>query len=451
MAVFFDDSLRVLAEIVRNELGSEELSNGVALRDTSGRLCFFASFDLPEEQRATLGESLTQGLGRYARVDRVIAGVNDFGAEDLLASHEAVSVPAGELSIRLIDRRLVGADWLRDPIGMVDGPPRIVFASLKGGVGRSTALSVAASHAASRGRRVLAIDLDLEAPGLGAMLLNRRTTPAFGMIDALVESALGPLDPSFLADLVGPSPLTDRGRIDVLPAFGLRSLQNPGDVLPKIARAYSESVGSDGSVSSVLDRVGMIVSVVSALQRYDLVLVDARAGLHETAASALLGLGAEILFFGLDETQTFQGYSALFGHMRRYAKSRAAEREWLDRVNIVHAKAPTDAELRADFSTRCGQMIAGADISGEPRFTTEVPIPNDFGNVPWDDSVSDAELGLVESQEFETIPVLYDKFFTNFSPHQKRDQILERIYRGAFGALLDHVEQIIDGPGETTP
>ena len=111
------------------------------------------------------------------------------------------------LRVRLLDRRLVGADWLLAPAKPSPPPPRFVFASIKGGVGRSTALAVAAADLASRGQRVLVIDLDLEAPGLGPMLLDDSTLPEFGTLDALVENGLSGLDNTFLRDLIGPSAL----------------------------------------------------------------------------------------------------------------------------------------------------------------------------------------------------------------------------------------------------
>lgn len=133
------------------------------------------------------------------------------------------------------------------------------------------------------------------------------------MIDALVEIGLDKLSDAFMADLVGPSALADRkGKIDVVPAFGRRSLKNPGEILGKISRAYAERVDHEGNVSTFLDKVGEITDYFSALERYDAILIDARAGLHETTASALPGLGAHVFLFGLDEPQTFHGYGALF-------------------------------------------------------------------------------------------------------------------------------------------
>jgi MinD-like ATPase involved in chromosome partitioning or flagellar assembly len=52
----------------------------------------------------------------------------------------------------------------------LDPPAVVTFYSLRGGVGRTTALVNAARMMASRGRRVVCIDMDLEAPGLSTLL-----------------------------------------------------------------------------------------------------------------------------------------------------------------------------------------------------------------------------------------------------------------------------------------
>ncbi len=224
----FDDSLRLLAEAILDELGSDALVKGAALRDTTGRLAYFVPYELDESLVEKVSSRLRDVLGPYARTDRVFADKDDFSTESVLADPTLAVVEASPHLVRLVDRRLAGADWLRAPSPPSEGPPRFVFASLKGGVGRSTALAVVASHLASRGKRVLAIDLDLEAPGLGWSMLSRETTPAFGMLDALVENGISGLDHLFIADMIGASALTHQiGRIDVIPAYGSRSLSIP--------------------------------------------------------------------------------------------------------------------------------------------------------------------------------------------------------------------------------
>jgi Mrp family chromosome partitioning ATPase len=102
--------------------------------------------------------------------------------------------------VRLVERRIVGQDWLQPPRDPIEGvPPITVFASHKGGVGRSTALAVSAAALSEKGFSVLVVDLDLEAPGLGEMLLNE--APKFGTLDYFVEDGLSNVDDSFFAIL----------------------------------------------------------------------------------------------------------------------------------------------------------------------------------------------------------------------------------------------------------
>ncbi len=447
MTTRFDDSLPILADLVADELGANVLESGVVLRDTSGRLAFFSASHLNDATIRRLSNRLSKALGVYARPDRIIAGSEDFGVADMLTDNSILRVDTGKFHVRLLDRRLVGADWLRAPAAFAPPPPRFVFASLKGGVGRTTALSVAAADIASQGRRVLAIDLDMEAPGLGAMLLDAGTLPEFGLIDALVEGNLSPLDYEFLIDIVGPSGLSDRrGRIDVIPAFGQRSMAHPGDVLAKISRAYAEHVRSDGTLATILDQVRALVDRFSDPARYDAIFVDTRAGLHETTASAILGLGAEVFLFALDEPQTFCGYSALLAHLARFVDPNQPTPEWLDRLTMVQGKAPIDPEKRDAFSEKCRTLFAKAGL--EPhlaRVSTTVPLPADpFANVPWkDDDAFDEDLSLDESREIrDPIAILDDERYRLFEPTRQHDLLSKGVYRSSFGLFLDRINEV---------
>ncbi len=191
--------------------------------------------------------------------------------------------------------------------------PRIAFVSIKGGVGRSTALSIAATHLAQAGLRVLAVDLDLEAPGLGATLLKPEELPTYGVVDWLVENGLSGTDGTFRADCIGKSSLLDG--ISVVPAFGSQTLAHPADALAKIARASLEDI-RNGTPLPFRDQLREMLESFEATGDYDVVLIDGRAGLHETTAAPVLGLGAKVLLFGINEPQTFQGYAFLLAHIR---------------------------------------------------------------------------------------------------------------------------------------
>ena len=206
--------------------------------------------------------------------------------------------------MKVLDRRIAGADWLVTPTSRTASPPRFVFASLKGGVGRSTALAIAAAEQARVGRNVLAIDLDLEAPGLGTMLLTEGRYPEYGALDYLVESSIDDIDQRRLEDFIAVSDLTSgQGLVHVLPATGARSYKFPQNYLPKLSRAFLEEIGDEGT-TSVRQRIANMIDSFVGRRHYDVVLIDARAGLAELTAGPLLALGAYVLLFGSTQRQT---------------------------------------------------------------------------------------------------------------------------------------------------
>lgn len=167
----FDDSLPWLVDVISKELGPELTVSGVFLRDASGRLAFFATQPLSSEEKIRISELARSRIGEYARPDRLLAGSDDSGATRVLEDPMVRTLDIAPLKVRYLDRRIVGTDWLRAPTDLRVRPPRIVFASLKGGVGRSTALSVVAAEQSRQGRNVLVVDLDIEAPGVGLYYL----------------------------------------------------------------------------------------------------------------------------------------------------------------------------------------------------------------------------------------------------------------------------------------
>lgn len=439
MRVLFDDSLRLMAETVARTAGREALTTGVVLRDVTGQLAFFSSTHRDGAAKTQLTQVLRDVLGVYARPDRVLAGPDDAGALATLHDASASEVRVGEFVVRVIDRRVVGADWLRRPAPAASPPRRFVFASIKGGVGRSTALSVAAAHLASRGMRVLAVDLDLEAPGLGALLLDDDTRPSLGMLDALVENGLAPLDQEFLREMIGPSSLGG-GKIDVVPAFGARSLAQPSEILAKLARAYTEDLRPDGGVATILDQVREVVDLLATNGRYEAIFVDARAGLHETTASAVLGLGAEVLLFGLDERQTLQGYKALLGHLGRFVPASGPLPEWVERLSMIHSKAPSDASSRADFAMRWRELVLDGWRANRGA---RVPTAEASARAEWQDDLSDEEVLPLDWSILQPLEILHDARYLGFDPLSRRDLLEESLYRTTFGTFLKLIDAAV--------
>ena len=423
--ITFDDSIRAFAETLSKAGVDISEAAGIIVRDMRGRLSFVAREKLATEITDRAEAAINDELRPYVSPIGAIADKSSPGADRLFKEDVGfrISVPLvgheRPVTVQLLDRRAVGVDWLHDPVDVVDAPPRLVFASLKGGVGRSTAISVLAAELAERGHSILVLDLDLEAPGVGSMLIEPSATPKFGSIDFFVENSLHDLDDSFIQDCVGSSWLGGgRGRIDVVPAFGATSFENPSAVLSKLARAYLEDEDKNGKPRTFLRHVQEFVVRLTTLRRYDAVLVDARAGLHETTAAAVLGLGADILLFGVDQLQTIIGYRILLSQFAQFPVP-DPESDWRYRLCMVQAKAENEKAV-AIYRTRTFELFDDIFYSSEAASAVDI-VDQGFRF-----SIDDRD-----APHFP-IPIFEDERYRQFDPIRDRTQLNRDIYEKGF-------------------
>jgi len=421
----YDDALPRFAALVCDALGTDDLSGHVFLRDAIGCLTYVVRDPLPTGAENKIRQGAIEllpwvdaelPLGTPDDLfDPILAG-NDPGFPEYVVSNGFTGY------VRLVERRLVGQDWLHAPENPIPGlPPIVVFASHKGGVGRSTALAVAASAFSDDGFNILVVDLDLEAPGLGSIFLSE--LPEYGTLDYFVETGLGLIDDYFVENLVSICTLNARGQIHVAPAVGKKSEANPQNVLGKIARAYVERVDDAGRTVSFLDRTRELVARLCTANRYDAVFIDSRAGLNEATAAALLGLGAEILLFGVNTPQTFAGYRFLLAHLQRFRPEASGEDDWRYRLRMVQARAQTHPQSESSFRTNAYEMFS------DTVYDEEKGIDEASFNFDYDDATA----------PHYAWPIADDANFAEFNPIVSRDQFARHVYDRTFGPFISNL------------
>lgn len=145
----FDNSLPSLVSEVEKKIGNA-FGSVCYLRDAVGKLAVIFNTELTDDQIENVEKIISEAIGDYAKQPSVICVADDLGNAGLLKQSQSITVDGHTIS--LIDRRIVGADWLLEPAKISNGIPRIIFASIKGGVGRSTALCVSAAHLSRAGK-----------------------------------------------------------------------------------------------------------------------------------------------------------------------------------------------------------------------------------------------------------------------------------------------------------
>lgn len=354
----FDQALECGLTELQQVLGS--LPQGIhVVRDMSGCLTFVWPHLRPVPT-SDVQQRLHRILGRWsAGISQVLIAEDDLlDASDVVASPDrrVVSVQLeGDTSVEisLIDRLASNQEWLRQPLPAIPGISLASAFSIKGGVGRSTAFAVWAWYLARIGKRVAVIDLDLEAPGIASILLDK--FPDFGLTDWLIEALPGyPVD-SFADECIAPwfmnSEFTE-GSVHVVPAFGEKSK----NYIEKLGRLYVPGIDSDGTVVGLTERLHRFIGQLAASRRYDVVLVDSRAGLHDIAASVVCRLQSEVFMFARDEPQGWAAYLHLFRHLRESSSVRwnssndDSDLRW--RLKMVGAQSETQESARQTLVER---------------------------------------------------------------------------------------------------
>jgi tetratricopeptide (TPR) repeat protein len=189
---------------------------------------------------------------------------------------------------------------------MKEAPQTFTFYSFKGGVGRSMAVLNLAYALVARGRHVLVLDMDLEAPGLSGFLYRNDEIAGcarFDIVDLVgwASSAALPLDPlSFppLTDYVVPvvreklekipRVLSELGRLDILPVdeerdyYGrLSSLEMGGYDQDALVRTGSVLRAWLRSLRFPIEAPDYYGPNFDRTAGYDYVLVDSRTGITE--------------------------------------------------------------------------------------------------------------------------------------------------------------------------
>ena len=215
-------------------------------------------------------------------------------------------------------------------------PRTVTFYSFKGGVGRTTALTHVAWILAMRGRKVVAVDLDLEAPGLSTAF-NLQPQPKYGIVDYFYERSYLPegIDPSIsITEIFGEVRIPNaKGRLFVVPA-GCLSL----DYIAKVDDLHANTIiDGDQNLWTVFKR-----EIYEQLKP-DVILIDSRTGINQWGALSLIQAADEAIIFLFPNEQNKQGIELLLRSLNtlknlsiNFVFSPVPDVSKLDKVNEIY-------------------------------------------------------------------------------------------------------------------
>lgn len=427
-ATRFDTAVQTMAELAYEILGKRTLLESLILRDAEGRLTLVLRSPVASDLRTEFDRAAVDRMGTY--VDGPTATPDELLDDSLRIEKgrsERISFERETLEIQLLDRRIIGQDWNAPDFNFDVGIPVITFFSCKGGVGRTTALAIAAAALSEQGANVTIIDADLEAPGIGSVLLNHEDLPEFGSLDYFVEFGMSSVGPDFLERCIAPSPLTaGRGLVEIMPAVGWRGIKDPQNVLPKLGRAFIDKMDATGKSISFLHQMQTLVRSIAERGKSNVIFVDARAGLSESSAATVVGLGGNVLMFGVDTPQTFECYRYLFAQMKSYALD-GQDADWRFGLQMVHAKAGRGSDSFANFRDQAAALFG--------EFLYDEADPSDLVGFNFD--LDD------DAAPHFAWPIPFDADYAEFNPASRRDQLSKDFFSRSYGPFVEKVNSIL--------
>ena len=314
------------------------------------------------------------------------------------------------------------------------GSPRartVVFHSFKGGVGRTTSLAAYALSHARQGERVVVVDLDLDAPGIGGLLDSdgEGTTAHWGVVDFLLE-ARHKLDLADYFHTCARDGLTSPGLIEVFPGGQLDDYY-----LTKLARVDLE-VGRDPAAHPLFE----LIRRIDLERKPDLILVDGRAGLSPGAGLVLSGFADLHVLFATVNPQSLLGLNRVVRHLGLEQARRG--RPQLECV-IAQAMVPDDSAVAADVQ----QRFAGAVLKmfEDGYYAQAAPDTDDPTAEPLNDSLWTLDDLDSSVAPHRPVPIRYRASLSSFN---SVDQVVRELSEGDHAVLTERLDQRLGLPSE---
>ena len=459
----WDTALSKLIKKIRlNNTAFEDLFGAnvlIVLRDWRGQIhlglpCSSRAFASNSSSIEPIVQQISLGLGPLSAAHRsasedivntnatienfVIFRDDLFDPDDIWDSPNLVKLDAApNPTVFLLDRQDKESDWLKKSPRTEHSQtiPRAVFFGIKGGVGRSSALTALALSMANKGKNVLVIDADFESPGVSSSLLDANARPDYGMVDWLSAQALGLSELDVLAEqqMVETSPLSKLtlGKIVVAPSHGVLTEA----YVSKLGRVYRTT--AEGATFA--SRLNDLVSRLERLHQADVTLIDSRAGIDDTAAAAITQLGARVTFmFAINTQQTWDAYALLFSHLQRHP-SLHSEDDFRSGLRLVSALTPEEAGYKgywAAFREAAYQTCASGlydEVEAHADGTEEKLNSDRRFNFGFDD----------EDAPHFPLRITWDEVLRAFDPVREPAQLAPPVMAKVFSDFLMRAERLL--------
>lgn len=288
-----------------------------------------------------------------------------------------------------------------------ESPKLLVFYSFKGGVGRTTSLAATALDLSKKGKNVVVIDADFDAPGAGILFPpDKFSNPGLGVMDYLLETSNASYP---LKDYYHEYKPVDGEPIFVFPSANLNT-----NYLAKLARLDMEPDGEEYPLKSLLSSIKKDLTP-------DYILIDGRAGLADSSGILLNGFAHLYVLFGTISEQSWQGLEVV---IERLGKKRINENKIHEKIILVQTMVPqnkqTEKLIEERFKLRAWEVLKN-----------KYYYPEEEKKKGW--SVADKQN---QNAPHQTISIRYFEMFSTFQNiAEVEDDLLKLDHRSLFNRI----------------
>jgi uncharacterized protein YjbI with pentapeptide repeats len=268
-----------------------------------------------------------------------------------------------------------------------DIPGKIItFYSYKGGTGRSMALANVAWILANTGSRVLALDWDLEAPGLQSyfypFLVDKELTDSEGVIDFVIDFAVEAMTPPETGVTVPEDWYVPYANILRYAAAVDWDFDNGGvlDFVPagRQGSSYSTRINSfnwEDFYNNLGGGVFLETAKEKMKEEYDYVLIDSRTGVSDTSGICTVQMPDILVVCFTLNNQSIKGAAAVANSA--YEQRRGTDFEVFPVPMRIENAEQDKLNLRWEYARHEFVRFPTHMFSGEEsnRYWTEVAVP----------------------------------------------------------------------------
>lgn len=283
--IHYDKILRIAVQIIEELWEEEKEAIAYIIQNVYGKLQVYIEAD-DEQLILRLNRQLEESVGEWLGA---CASLHDNGFIKAEITSYIETHSAARDRIWIIEKYLTNVYWNEGAVKnkVFDLQSKLVcFYSYKGGVGRTTTMVMSAIEMAKRGKKIVMIDFDLEAPGV-ASIFPSESISQYGLLDYLIESSvykeelqideyMYPVSEYCRVNQAG-------GEIYVIPAYG-KVVDSDAELYRKCLMRFNLDMPVYMGKSTPIDG---LLKKIDAFIKPDYIFIDTRSGLHQIGGITL--------------------------------------------------------------------------------------------------------------------------------------------------------------------